>query len=243
MASMMSRPAALTAAFNVCMNPVSTESDPQRLQRIYQTRFDKRHAYRRQVWSVLCRDYFQKWIAPASAVLDLGCGCGEFINQIKAGRKFGMDLNLDSAGFLNPDVTHLRQDCSEPWPLEPGSLDVVFTSNFFEHLPDKASLARTLDNARLCLKAGGRLICLGPNIRFLAANYWDFWDHYLPLSDYSLAEGLETHGLQVELCVPRFMPYTMASGSQPPIFFIQAYLALPLIWPIFGKQFLLVARK
>jgi SAM-dependent methyltransferase len=228
---------------DVSMKPSPSESDPERLQHIYKARFDKRHDYRREVWSVLCRDYFQKWVPPSGAVLDLGCGCGEFINQIKAGRKFGMDLNPDSAGFLKPEVTHLRQDCSEPWQLEANSLDVVFTSNFFEHLPDKAALGRTLDNARLCLKAGGRLICMGPNIRFLPGSYWDFWDHYLPLSDYSLAEGLETHGLPVELCVPKFMPYTMARGSQPPIFFIKAYLALPLAWPILGKQFLLVARK
>lgn len=233
----------LTKDASLFMNPVSTESDPQRLQRIYRARFEKSHAYRRQVWSILCRDFFQKWIPSSGTVLDLGCGCGEFINQIQAARKFGMDLNPDSAGFLNPGITHLRQNCSEPWHLEPDSLDVVFTSNFFEHLPDKASLGRTLDNARLCLKAGGRLICMGPNIRFLPANYWDFWDHYLPLSDYSLAEGLETHGLQLEHCVPKFMPYTMARGSQPPLLFIRAYLALPLAWRIFGKQFLLVARK
>jgi SAM-dependent methyltransferase len=225
------------------MNPVSTENDPRRLQRIYQARFEKSHAYRRQAWAILCRDYFQRWIPPSSAVLDLGCGCGEFINQIKAGRKFGMDLNPDSAGFLDPEITHLQQSCSDPWQLEPDSLDVIFTSNFFEHLPDKASLGRALDNARHCLKAGGRLICMGPNIRFLSANYWDFWDHYLPLSDYSLAEGLEAHGLPVEHSVSKFMPYTMARGSQPPLFFIRAYLALPLAWKILGKQFLIIARK
>jgi SAM-dependent methyltransferase len=228
---------------NLFMNPPSTESDPERLRSIYRARFEKKHAYRRQVWSILCRDYFQKWVPASGAVLDLGCGCGEFINQILAARKYGMDLNPDTAGFLNPDVTHLQQSCSEPWRLEPDSLDVVFTSNFFEHLPDKAALGRTLDQARRALKPGGRLICLGPNIRFLAANYWDFWDHYLPLSDYSLAEGLETHGFQIELALPKFMPYTMARGSQPPLFFIRAYLALPPAWSLLGKQFLLIARK
>jgi hypothetical protein len=140
-------------------------------------------------------------------------------------------------------VTHLAQDCAERWQLEPETLDVIFTSNFFEHLPDKGALGRTLDQARICLKAGGRLICMGPNIRFLPANYWDFWDHYLALSDYSLAEGMESHGLILERRVPRFMPYTMARGSQPPLFLIRAYLAFPLAWKLLGKQFLLVARK
>jgi SAM-dependent methyltransferase len=220
-----------------------TESEPGQLREIYRARFEQAHAYRKQVWAVLCSKYFQQWIDPRSAVLDLGCGCGEFINQIEAGRKFGMDLNPDSAGYLNPGVTCIAQDCSSPWPLDEGSLDAVFTSNFFEHLPDKAALGRTLDNALRCLKPGGRIICMGPNIRFLPGNYWDFWDHYLPLSDYSLAEGLQTHGFLIERSIPRFMPYTMARGSQPPVVFVRAYLALPLAWKIFGKQFLIIAQK
>jgi SAM-dependent methyltransferase len=225
------------------MNPTSTESEPDRLQRLYQARFQKKHAYRCQVWSVLCESFFQKWVPAGGTVLDLGCGCGEFINQIKAGRKYGMDLNPDASSFLQPEVTYLQQNCSEPWPLKSDSLDVVFTSNFFEHLPDKAALGRTLDNARLSLKPGGRLICLGPNIRLLHGNYWDFWDHYLPLSDYSLAEGLEAHGFSLEKVVAKFLPYTMARGSQPPVVFLKVYLALPLAWNVLGKQFLIVAAK
>ena len=37
-----------------------------------------------------------------------------------------------------------QQDCSEPWEIDPNSLDLVFTSNFFEHLPNKESLDRTM---------------------------------------------------------------------------------------------------
>jgi SAM-dependent methyltransferase len=225
------------------LNPTTTESEPGHLRRLYQARFQAKHAYRRLVWSVLCEQFFQKWVPVDGAVLDLGCGCGEFINQIKAARKYGMDLNPDAAGFLRSEVKYLPQDCAAPWPLEGDSLDVVFTSNFFEHLPDKAALGKTLDNARRCLKPGGRLICLGPNIRFLHGNYWDFWDHYLPLSDYSLAEGLETRGFRLERVVPKFLPYTMARGSQPPVTFLKLYLALPPAWKLWGKQFLIVAAK
>lgn len=225
------------------MSILPAESEPQRLQQLYQARFEKKAAYRQQVWAVLCRQYFQRWIPAGGSVLDLGCGYGEFINQIEAHRKFAMDLNPDSAGLLNSGITHLCQDCSAPWRIDPASLDVVFTSNFFEHLPDKAALGRTLDQACSALKSGGRLICLGPNIRFLAANYWDFWDHYLPLSDYSLAEGIEAHGFHMEYCCPKFLPYTMARGGQPPVLFVSAYLKFPLAWKILGRQFLLIARK
>src|SRR6185295_17009631 len=123
------------------------------------------------------------------------------------------------------------------------SLDVVFTSNFFEHLPDKSTLTRTLQEAWRCLKPGGKLIAMGPNIKYLPGAYWDFWDHHLPLTESSLAEGLKTKGFVVDTCWPRFLPYTMASGPQYPILFLQLYLGLRFAWRIFGKQFLIVARK
>ncbi len=73
----------------------------------------------------------------ADTVLDLGCGYGEFINTIRCRNKYAMDLNPDAPRFLSQDITFLHQDCSRRWQLPDASLDVVFTSNFFEHLPDK----------------------------------------------------------------------------------------------------------
>jgi len=46
-----------------------------------------------------------------------------------------------------------------------------------------------------------------------------------------------------ERCVGRFLPYTIASGPQYPLFFLKAYLALPILWRWFGKQFLVVACR
>jgi SAM-dependent methyltransferase len=206
-------------------------------------RFERTAPYRIAVWKILTSTFFNRWIPPRAAVLDLGCGWGEFINQIAAGQKFGMDLNPASPDKLNKDVTFLHQDCSKLWPLADGQLDVVFTSNFFEHLPDKETLRRTLQQAFRCLKPGGRLICLGPNVKFLPGAYWDFWDHYLPLTELSLKEGLELAGFGVESVTGRFLPYSMSQGFTPPLFFIRVYLSCPLVWPLLGKQFLVVARK
>jgi SAM-dependent methyltransferase len=213
------------------------------LQTIYSQRFASNQAYRQKVWQVLIADFFQQFIPSSASVLDLGCGYGEFINQIAASKKYGMDLNADTATRLAAGITFLRQDCSQPWPLPENSLDIVFTSNFFEHLPDKATLGRTLEQAHRCLKPPGRLIALGPNIKFLPGAYWDFWDHYLPLTELSLSEGLRNRGFVVERCEPRFLPYTMVGGRQYPMGFLRLYLRLPIAWRFFGKQFLVVARK
>ncbi len=199
--------------------------------------------YRRKVWQVLIRDFFQKWVPAEGSVLDLGCGWGEFINQVKAARKYGMDLNPDSPAHLEASIEFKAQDCSREWTLPEASLDVVFTSNFFEHLPDKAALKATLDQAYRCLKPGGRIICMGPNIKYLPGAYWDFWDHYLPLTELSLGEGLSLSGFRVESSVARFLPYSMSQGFQPPVACVAWYLRFPWLWRFFGKQFLIVAKK
>ncbi len=215
----------------------------EELQRIYQLRFEATRAYRNEVWKVLTAEFFQRFVPEEAATLDLGCGYGEFINNIRCARKFGMDLNAAAAAHLHKDVRFLEQSCAAPWAVPEGSLDVVFTSNFFEHLPDKTALSLTLREAARSLKSGGRILCLGPNIKYLPGSYWDFWDHHLPLTELSLKEALETHGFTVERCVARFLPYTMVNARRYPLFFVRAYLRAPLAWLALGKQFLVIARK
>ena len=138
------------------------------------------------------REYFQKWIKSDATVLDLGCGYGEFIRNIDCGRKYGMDLNARARSTYPLSVEFICQDCSQMWPVEDESLDVIFSSNFFEHLPDKRTLSQTLSQAHRCLRPGGTLIAMGPNIKLLCGKYWDFWGPSVPLSEASLAEGLKT---------------------------------------------------
>jgi SAM-dependent methyltransferase len=123
------------------------------------------------------------------------------------------------------------------------SVDVVFTSNFLEHLPDKAACDATFAEVMRVLRAGGRFIVLGPNIRYLYAEYWDFYDHHLPLSHLSLEEGLSAQGFKVIRNIPRFLPYTMKSRLPSDDLLIGAYLRFPPIWRVLGKQFLVVAKK
>lgn len=219
------------------------DSIQEEVSRVYTNRFDAMTEYRHQVWQVLVSRFFQAFIPQSATILDLGCGYGEFINTVKAAKKFGMDLNPRSKEHLSPEVLLLAQSCAERWPLKENELDVVFTSNFFEHLPDKAALGRTLAEAFRCLKTGGRLIAMGPNIKYTAGRYWDFWDHYLPLTELSLSEGMKVSGFEIERCEPGFLPYTMVGGPQYPLWTLSLYLKLPILWRLKGEQFLLFARK
>ena len=216
---------------------------PVQLSKIYDRRFQKTSAYRKRVWQVLTSQFFRRWVAPEHTVLDLGCGYGEFINQVDAAHKYAMDLNPDAPAHLDPGVKFLHQDCSAHWAVKDQTLDVVFTSNFFEHLPDKNCLRQTLAEAHRALKPDGRLIAVGPNIRYVPGAYWDFFDHHVMLTERSLGEVLELEGFVIEQATPRFLPYTLINAPEYPLAFLRLYLRLPWLWWLKGRQFLVVARK
>lgn len=213
------------------------------LQEQYRQRFADGADYRHALWGVLCRDFFQQYVNSQDTVLDLGCGWGEFSNNIRAATRYAMDLNPDAATHLSEEVQLLPQDCSLPWPLQDNSLDVVFTSNFLEHLPDKPAVERTVNEARRCLRPGGLFVAMGPNVRLVPGAYWDFWDHHVPISDSSLAELLLLTGFKVREKHPGFLPYTMSDGRQPSLMLVKLYLRLRLAWRVMGKQFLVVAEN
>ena len=221
------------------MSPTSSES----LARLYRLRFEQSCSYRDDVWRVLCNEFFSRIVPEEATVLDLGAGWGEFIRNIAARRKYALDLNPDSRVRAASDVVTLSQDCTTDWPLPPASLDVVFTSNLLEHLPSKAHVESAIAQAYRCLKPGGQLICLGPNITYVGGAYWDFWDHHIAFTDRSITELMRISGFAVERSIERFLPYTMSDGRRYPIAILKLYLKLPIAWRFFGKQFLVVGRK
>ena len=223
---------------------MTTAHSPDELERLYATRFEGRDEYRDQVWRVLAKTWFDRYVPEqAATALDLGCGHGELIRNISADRRIGMDLNPAAKALQSDDIAVLLHDCSEPWPLADESVDVIFSSNFFEHLPSKDHLRRTLVEAHRCLRPSGALVALGPNVRRVPGRYWDFFDHHIPLTDRSLGEVLTLCGFEIVEARPSFLPYTMSGSREPPIWMLRAYLRLPFAWRFFGHQFLVVARK
>src|SRR5262249_56580786 len=104
------------------------------------------------------------------------------------------------------------------------SVDAVFTSNFLEHLPDKSALLGALRETHRILRPGGRLVILMPNIRYAFKEYWDFLDHYLPLSHVSLSEALEITGFRADHLRSRFLPYTTKSRLAKRPWLLRLYL-------------------
>jgi ubiquinone/menaquinone biosynthesis C-methylase UbiE len=222
----------------------SAEDGTMDLSLMYRERFGAtKLETRRRVWSVLCRSFFDDLVGKNSDVLDLGCGYGEFINNIRARRKIAVDLNPDARSHLDKDITFILSPGTDLSPVPDANVDVVFASNFLEHLPSKAECDVVFAEIKRVLRPGGRFIAMGPNIRYAYKNYWDFYDHQLPLSDRSLEEGLKTSGFGVVRNIPRFLPFTMQSSLPTADALIKIYLAMPLFWRLFGRQFLIIGQK
>lgn len=214
------------------------------LTALYRFRFrESERPQKMLIWRALCEHYFQKLIGRDKVVADLACGYGEFINNIEAAKKYAIDLNPDALKFLGPEVTFCNSRADRIDGIADNAVDVTFTSNFLEHLKTKEECDAVLTEVLRILKPGGRFIIMGPNIRYLAAKYWDFYDHYLPLSHLSLEEGLAQAGYEIESITPRFLPYTTRSALPQHPMLVALYLKLPIAWRLLGKQFLVVGRK
>lgn len=214
------------------------------LAELYKIRFAQEELPRKNaIWQVICRSFLQRFVKPSDTVVDVACGYGEFLNNIEARRKIAVDLNPDAQKFLENGVEfHLCQATSLGSLVE-NEADVIFTSNFLEHLPDKPTLDRFLQQIMIALKPGGRYIILGPNLRYLPGQYWDFYDHHLGLTHSSLSEALALTGFKVELCIDRFLPYTTQGALPTHPWLVWLYLRMPLAWKVLGKQFLIIGRK
>lgn len=212
------------------------------LDQIYEHRFG--HADVREkdaIWREVAA-YLQRWVPAGGRVLDVACDLGYFIRHVRAGERWATDVR-DVASSLGPEVRFVQVDgLAMSGALPRGYFDVAFVSNYLEHLADPDAVVRQLAEIRKVLKPGGRLIVLQPNIRYVGAAYWDFIDHRVALTERSLVEAASTAGFEVEILIPQFLPYSTKSRLPRSGWLVRAYLRVPLVWRLMGKQTLLVAR-
>ncbi len=150
---------------------------------------------RRGVWREIAR-YVQQDAPDVRTLVELGAGYCDFANQFSAARKIAFDLNPEMAAFAAPDV-ELRIASAIDMPgIDDASVDLVFASNFLEHLGE-AELARLLPNVRRVLAPGGRTILIQPNHRLCAEHYFDDPTHRTIFDDRNIGDWLSRHGLRV----------------------------------------------
>lgn len=220
---------------------VARRDSVNKLDKLYQRRFGSSVAFRRDMWQALCQRFFQRYIAPDETVLEIGAGYCEFINSIHARQKIALDVNPDTARYAQPEVEVIRSSSTDMSAIPSGSVDVVFASNFFEHLSRDAILETMHEVARV-LRPHGRFLILQPNIRYCWRDYWMFFDHITPLDQYSLTEALHMSGFRVAQMIVRFLPYTTHGKLPNALILVNLYLKLPILWRLFGQQTFVVAE-
>ncbi len=218
---------------------MSTESE--HLKVLYGNRFGSEGIQRADLWEVLCRDFFQKWVPRDATVLDVAAGHCEFINNIEAGRRVAVDLNPDVLVHADEDVEAFIARSDAMTDIARSSVDRVFISNFFEHVTRDVILS-TLREVYRVLRPDGMLLVLQPNVRYCARDYWMFFDHVTPVDDRALMEAFAATGFDVELNIPRFLPYTTKSRLPSGPGLVKLYLKVPLAWRVLGAQAFLVGR-
>jgi SAM-dependent methyltransferase len=226
------------------MNGDGGNADLVDMGTLYRHRFSAEDLeFKRNMWEVLCRCFFQRYVRATDTVLDLGTGTCEFINAIRCGDKIVVDLNPDVALHAR-DATVVLAPATAMAPIASGSVDVAFCSNFFEHLPHKTAVLQTLGECRRVMRPGGTLIILQPNIRYLSGRYWDYFDHHLAFTHVSMVEALALRGFVARKVIPRFLPYTVKNTRLPrSTVLLRAYLRMPLLWPLLGRQMLIIAER
>lgn len=197
--------------------------------------FDKS---RRSVWKAIC-EYLGKVIPPDAVVLELGAGYCDFINQVKALRKYAFDINPQVAEYCNSDVTFIDAPLDKS-NIPADSVDIVFASNLLEHLGDQEANILLTQIHRL-LKKKGKVIIIQPNYHFCYREYWDDFTHLKAYSHISMSDLLVSKGFKTITIEKKFLPFSFKSIF--PKSYLLTKLYLMSFWRPMAKQMLIVAQK
>lgn len=216
------------------------------IKRLYERRFTTSERVRKEkLWKILCHEFLQQFIKESDCVVDLGAGRCEFINNISARKKIAIDINHDIKKAAKRDIQVIISSVKHLKNLfKNNNIDVIFMSNLLEHLDSKEDVFRLLNEAYQVLKKGGRLLIMQPDIKLVGHNYWDFFDHKVPITCASLLEVLRADGFKISYLRYPFLPYSTKVKFLPLLLpLLKIYLQLRPLQIIFGKQFFVCAEK
>jgi SAM-dependent methyltransferase len=194
---------------------------------------------RAHVWREIAR-YVRRDVPDARVAIELGPGYCDFINAFPAEQKVAFDLNPEMLAYAEEGVDLRIEDASHLGDLPPGSVDLVFASNFLEHL-ESNEVEQLLSAARKVLSDRGRLVLLQPNYRRCAEHYFDDPTHKTIFDDRNICDWLERSDLRACRIVPGLLPFSMKSRLPKWPLLVRLYLNSP-IRPLAAQMYVVAGR-
>ena len=194
---------------------------------------------RRGVWREIAR-YVERDLANHDAILELGPGYCDFINQVNVRNKVAVDISTISRDYAAPDVRWVEGDCTDLSFLPDTSMPNVFASNLLEHLA-REPLDALMTALRRIMTPAGRLLLIQPNYRLCPDRYFDDYTHTTIFTDTSLCDFLTANGFRIVRCIPGLLPFSMQSRLPHHPLLVRLYLNLP-VRPL-ARQMYIVAQR
>ncbi len=216
------------------------------LEELYKTRFsDREEQKKNRIWIEICK-YLKNYLKEDyESVVDVAAGYGDFINNFNTnGKKYAIDINPGLRKFVSSDVmVYIGEIGNLKQYFTKDSVSLFFMSNFLEHIT-KEQISNLLRDEFECLRSGGEVCILTPNIRYVGGKYWDFYDHITPITEKALIEEAESIGFKTVTCIKKFLPFTTKSALPQAPWIVRLYLKLmPISGFLCGEQSLIIFRK
>lgn len=188
---------------------------------------------------MISADILRRVPEKCSALLDLGAGYGDFINQASAPEKWAVDQWERFSHFLRPGIKPIVADIRGELALPEAHFDLCFMSNVLEHLISEDA-EKVLANVRRHLRPGAYLALLQPNFTYCYRTYFDDYTHKTIYTLEGLSNFLADRGFKVIHRHPRYLPFSFKSRLPRPLWAVRAYLRSP--WRPMGAQMLVICQ-
>jgi SAM-dependent methyltransferase len=205
----------------------------------FSTRFSS-DIRRKKSWRYLTR-YLQRYVSERDTVLELAPGYCFFINEIKAKMKFAVDIEPKVLEYAASNVEARIGNACDLKHVRDESVDVIFASNFLEHL-DWDELEVLMLEIKRVLSKHGRLILMQPNFALCYKTYFDDFTHRTVFTDKSLVDWLLSCDLTVTHVARRFLPMSLKGKVGYLYLLIPIYLRFPFK-PKAGQMLVVASKK
>ncbi len=144
--------------------------------------------------AALCRYLAKRFSVPEkSAVLDVGCGRGEFLQGFKqlGLAAYGLDMHRFGGPLLDQFEIRTANVEHERFPYDDETFDFVFSKSVIEHLHNPENFFK---ECRRILRPGGRIIVMTPDWQSHRYVFYNDHTHVQPYTVTGLGNALKLYG-------------------------------------------------